>query len=172
MVDIETMGNQSYSSIISLGAVEFDLETGKTGSEFYRNISLQSCLSIGLTVSADTIMWWIGQGEQAQKSLVAPQPISITSALEKFTAFCRKESYHLWGNSARFDLGILQNAFDKAKLPVCWDFRNERDVRTLVSFAPHIKENLKFEGTKHNALADCYHQIKYCHLIWKALKNK
>ncbi len=31
MLDIETMGTESFSSIVSIGALEFDIETGKTG---------------------------------------------------------------------------------------------------------------------------------------------
>ena len=40
MVDIETMGNQSNSAIVSIGAVEFNMATGETGKEFYTNVSL------------------------------------------------------------------------------------------------------------------------------------
>ncbi len=47
MLDIETMGNESYSAITSIGAVEFDIETGETGDEFYVVVGLQSCLDAG-----------------------------------------------------------------------------------------------------------------------------
>jgi hypothetical protein len=50
MLDIETMGNESFSSIVSIGALEFDIETGKTGREFYVNVDLQSCMDLGLIV--------------------------------------------------------------------------------------------------------------------------
>lgn len=46
MLDIETLGNQSNSVITSLGAVEFNLETGETGREFWQNIDVQSCLDV------------------------------------------------------------------------------------------------------------------------------
>lgn len=75
------------------------------------------------------------------------------------------------GNSARFDLGLLENAYDKAMLSIPWKFYQERCVRTLVSFNPEIKNNLEFTGTAHNALADCYHQIKYCNLTWISLNK-
>lgn len=69
MLDIETMGNESFSSIVSIGALEFDIETGKTGKEFYVNVDLQSCMDLGLIVNASTIMWWLNQNEQARKDL-------------------------------------------------------------------------------------------------------
>lgn len=171
MLDIETMGNESFSSILSIGALEFDIKTGETGSEFYVNIDLESCLNAGLNVSASTIMWWMRQGEQARKDLTESESVHINEALYKFGQFCNKE-YQVWGNSARFDCGILQNAYNKVSIPIPWDFRKERCVRTLVSFNPEIKNNYQFEGTPHNALSDCYHQVGYCSKIWSSLYKK
>ena len=168
MLDIETMGNKSNSAIISIGAVEFDINTGKTGKEFYRNVSLKSSIDLGLNIDADTVMWWMNQSDDARKSLTNEKAISISQALVDFREFCTKE-YQIWGNSARFDLGLMQDAYNKANIDIPWDFRKERCVRTLVSFKPEIKKNLDFKGTAHNALADCYHQIEYCHLTWSSL---
>lgn len=170
MLDIETMGNKSNSAIISIGAVEFDIETGKTGREFYRNVSLKSSIDLGLNVDADTVMWWMNQSDEARKSLTNEKAISINKALVDFREFCTKE-YQIWGNSARFDLGLMQDAYNKADIAIPWDFRKERCVRTLVSFKPEIKKNLDFKGTAHNALADCYHQIEYCRLTWSSLHS-
>lgn len=170
MLDLETMGTKSNSAILSIGAVEFDILTGKTGKEFYRNISLQSCISLGLKVDADTIMWWMQQSDDARNSLTERKVVSIQQALIDFKEFCSKE-YQIWGNPARFDCGILLNAYNKAGMPIPWDFRKERCVRTLVSFNPEIKNNLEFTGIAHNALADCYHQIKYCNLTWISLNK-
>lgn len=169
MLDIETMGTESFSSIVSIGALEFDIETGKTGKEFYVNVDLQSCIDLGLIVNASTIMWWLNQNEQARKDLTERTTISIKQALSEFADFCNKD-YQIWGNSPRFDCGILQNAYNKAGIPIPWDFRKERCVRTLVSFNPSIKDNCKMKGTAHNALSDCYYQVGYCSEIWKSLK--
>jgi DNA polymerase III epsilon subunit-like protein len=170
MLDIETMGNESFSSIISIGALEFNINTGKTGKEFYTNVDLQSCLDYGLTVNASTIMWWMQQSEQARKDFVEKTPLRIEEALLDFCQFCNKE-YQVWGNSARFDCGILQNAYNKLDIPIPWDFRKERCVRTLVSLNPEIKENFPSVGTAHNALSDCYYQVGYCSLIWQSLNK-
>lgn len=171
MLDIETMGNESFSSIISIGALEFDIKTGKTGKEFYTNIDLQSCLDLGLIVNGSTIMWWLSQNEQARKDLIERSSLPLKEALFEFSKFCNKD-YEIWGNSVRFDCGILQNAYNKAKIPIPWDFRKERCVRTLVSFNPDIKNNFSNSGTVHNALSDCYFQVSYCSAIWSSLHNK
>ncbi len=170
MLDIETMGNGSFSSIVSIGAVEFDIYSGKTGKEFYVNIDLQSCLDSGLTVDGSTIMWWLQQNEQARQDISNSSVLHIYEALGEFSAFFDKD-WEIWGNSARFDCGLLQNAYNKLSLPIPWNFRKERCLRTLVSFAPHIKENYKIIGTEHNALDDCKLQIGYCSEIWNLLNS-
>ena len=81
MLDIETMGNESFSSIVSIGALEFDIETGKTGKEFYVNVDLQSCMDLGLIVNASTVMWWLNQNEQARKDLTDRTVLPIQKAL-------------------------------------------------------------------------------------------
>jgi DNA polymerase III epsilon subunit-like protein len=63
MLDLETLGNKSNSAILSIGAVEFDLETGETGREFYQRIDLQSCIDKGLIINGSTFYWWITQNE-------------------------------------------------------------------------------------------------------------
>jgi hypothetical protein len=168
MVDIETMGNQSYSSIVSIAAVEFNIETAATGKEFYRIVSLQSCLDLGLIVNADTIMWWMQQSDEARLEFVKDEIVSIQQALTEFSKFCHV-FYQVWANSPRFDLGIIQNAYNKAGIPIPWDFRKERCLRTLSNIKPSIRGNVKKQGISHNALFDCYNQIQYCCSIWNSL---
>jgi hypothetical protein len=90
--------------------------------------------------------------------------------LSDFTRFCNKDA-KIWGNSARFDLGILQNAYNIQNMPIPWDFRKERCLRTLVEYNPTIKSSYKYSGTAHNALEDCYNQINYATEIFKAIKQ-
>jgi hypothetical protein len=56
-------------------------------------------------------------------------------------------------------------------MPIPWDFRKERCVRTLVSFAPEVKEAEPNTGVAHDALADCIFQINYCSKIFNKLKD-
>lgn len=169
MLDIETFGNQAYSSILSIGAVEFDLISGDRGREFYVNIDLQSCLDLGLIINGSTLLWWMKQGEIAKAELMNPQKVLIIDALEMFKDFCNKD-YYVWSRSPRFDCGILQNAYNKAKIDIPWDFRKERCVRTLESFAPEIKAKFDSKLNTHNPLDDCKYQISYCFEIFKAIQ--
>lgn len=171
MLDIETLGNKGKSVILSIGAVEFDLETGITGKEFHKHISIESCLEDGLQIDADTLMWWFGQDKKAKDKIVNSEKAHLTTVLYAFEDFVINKGYQVWGNSARFDCGELQNAYNVVNGEIPWDFRKERDVRTLVSFAPEVKKNFKFEGVPHDALDDCKHQIGYCVEIWNKIMN-
>jgi len=173
MVDLETMGNISYSSIVSIGAVEFDINTGETGREFEINVSLQSCLDLGLIVNGSTIMWWLNNDDKSRQKLQEnPQHLAI--ALNKFQTFLLEnpQDVKLWGNSNRFDLGLLHNAYTKCDIQLPWNHRYERDVRTLSSFAPDIKKRIQTEeGVAHTSIADCKQQIRYCVETWNKLNK-
>lgn len=118
MIDIETLGNQSNSVITSIAGVEFDLDSGQTGKEFSINVDIQSCLDIGLEINASTLIWWFNQSKDAQmQMLVDPKPIE--QALALLNGFIDQKSI-VWGNSCRFDLGLLQNAYTKLKMEIPW----------------------------------------------------
>ena len=174
MLDLETMGRKSNSALVSIGAVEFNLITGETGREFYKVIDLQSCLDAGLTIDASTVYFWLTEASQAARDAIAKDkklPLqTVLHMFDKWMLDCIKH-VNIWGNGARFDIGLLEDAYTTCKMDIPWYFRSERDVRTLVAFAPHIKETLPFEGTHHNPIDDCKHQIKYCTATWKKLKS-
>ena len=178
MLDIETMGNTSNSAITSIGAVQFNLDTGEIGKTFYTKVDLKSCTDIGLVMNPDTVLWWLKQNEKARLEIAdkSVKQLHLAEALQMFKNFINecggKDSCLIWGNSARFDCGIMADAYNKVNVKIPWDFRNERCVRTLVSFNPEIKEKMSFTGVMHNALDDCIHQIKYCTAIWDSIKHK
>lgn len=174
MVDIETLGNTSNSVICSIGAVEFDIETGLNGRNFYVVIDIQSCLNNGLHVDGNTIEWWLKQNETARMAIISGFRFHIREALIEFSDFLKRiggSTVQIWGNSNRFDLGILGDAYTKLNIHIPWNFRLERDVRTLVSFAPEIKTQFLNNGIEHLPIDDCKYQIRYCNAIWKKLNK-
>ena len=175
MIDIETFGNKSHSVILSIAAVQFDLETGETGKTFYRKIDLQSAIDAGLKLNASTLQWWMEQKHEALIELFSGENRTLSESLGDFKTFYGlinqsiEEDLRVWGNGARFDLGLLEDAYETIGEDAPWNFRAEMDVRTLVAFAPEIKKEMKFEGIEHNPHDDCMHQIKYCSKTWNKL---
>lgn len=178
MIDLETLGNLPTSVITQIGAVAFD-DYGVTGPEFLIHVDIQDCINKGLTMDASTICWWLEQSDEARKQIIEGQknkPLSLDHALFELRAFIESltpSTLEIWGNSNRFDLGILHNAYLKTKntrLP--WLFRNERDVRTVVMLYPAIKDKWvnNFKGIKHDPIADCKCQIGYVSEILNSIK--
>ena len=176
MVDIETLGTKPGAPVISLAAVQFDLETGETGEVFHMNINPGSLDEGGNIPDYNTLLWWV-EGRSELLTNILKDGIDARIV---FTSFCNYitetfkgiNTFYVWGNSNRFDLGLLEYQLHLHDWETPWSFRNERDVRTLVHFAPEVKNNLPFEGTKHNPLYDCKHQIKYCSGIFNKLNIK
>lgn len=169
MVDIETFGTSSDAAILSIAAIPFNINNPELGAVFYQTIDLDSSLKKGLKVDASTILWWLNQDAAARNQInLFPKPLD--NVLRDFSIFCKKE-YQIWGNSARFDLGILESSYKACNLPIPWDFKKERCVRTLASLFPYIKKEMPFDGTRHNPVDDCVHQIKYCREILKEIAH-
>lgn len=170
MIDIETLGVVSGSVIVSVGAVKFDIERGEYGPYFYQIVDIDSCLKRGLKVSGSTIKWWLKNSEEARNE-VAQQGNDLKEVLKDLSLFIEKDDI-VWSNGVRFDIALLEDAYAACELDVPWNFRNERDVRTLVSFAPGVKDRCIKEnnGIEHNALEDCKLQIKYCTEIYNKIK--
>lgn len=169
MMDIETLGTKSFCVVVSIGVVEFDPTTGKVGDSRYWNIDVKDSLGYKLQVSGDTLQWWMGQSHEARKGLFT-DTYPLKTVLDELRVFCKGKGYKVWGNSARFDLGLVENLYTLFKEDIPWSPWNEMDVRTLANLRPDIKKNYKHEGINHNALSDCYKQIGYISEIWKDLK--
>lgn len=176
MLDIETLGNKNNFVITQIGAVAFDRTTGNTGPQFLYNIDIDDSLKNGFTIDGSTLMWWLEQDEAARKSITegAKNAVRVDHALFEFRAFVQTlqpSTLRIWGNGATFDISALKayyyNTGNKA-LP--WKHTLERDVRTIVEFAPEIKTKWveNFQGVKHDPIADCKNQIGYvCEILNK-----
>lgn len=169
MIDLETMGNSKNASIIAIGAVFFDPNTGELGNEFYREVNLESCHAAGLTSDASTILWWMKQSDEAREKFLSNEAApELSFVLGEFVAFLGKNCKP-WGNGIGFDLTILESAFESIGQPTPWKFWNERDVRTLVAFDKYnYKNTITFDGVPHYALDDAKHQAKYISMIVKS----
>jgi DNA polymerase III epsilon subunit-like protein len=171
MIDIETLGTSPGCALLSLAAVKFDIKTGEAGETFYQTIDLNSCIDSGLTICPDTFKWWLCQSREAQNDLLSKEGLKLPLVLQLFSNFITEDQI-VWGNSARFDLGILEYAYKSVNIPVPWKSWNERCVRTLSSLYPDVKKNEKREGIHHNPLDDCLFQIKYLSKIYQKAINQ
>jgi len=185
MIDIETLGTKPGYVILSIGAVFFDMKTGLTGDTFYKTLSLESSMQAGFKIDPKTLLWWSEQDKGAYHEALAigvtDMDFNYDTTIRSFREWIENTAFDIsrlqvWGNSARFDLGMLETYFNSVGTDVPWMFFNERDVRTLVSFAPEVKNSFVFDEdgnsiTSHKAIGDCMNQIKYCSAIFNKLST-
>lgn len=168
MLDLETWGTKPGSVITSIGAVVFNDEA--VTDHFYARICPKSAMGAGLSVDADTILWWMRQSDaaRAEFSLSASH---IETALADFFRWClsgRGDSEPvLWGNGATFDNSLLRAAYEACGIVAPWGAFSDRCYRTAKSYRPDIK--MARTGTHHNALDDARSQAEHLIRIHKAM---
>lgn len=167
MLDLETMGDTSDAAIVSIAAVEFDINTAETGKEFYERVDLESSIEDGGRVTATTIQWWLMQNEAAKIEI-----LKKGTTLWKATIALHRQfhgEYQVFSKPLSFDIPILKNAFKNVKVEYPFNHRLERCVRTYISLNPDIANAIEFTGTPHHALHDCHHQIKQVCAVYQSL---
>lgn len=178
-LDLETLGTVPGSIIISIGAVRFndnglltptsndtmdDVSRHLAQTEFYREITVASAGAIGLTFSHKTMAWWMKQSAQARQTLInafeGDGAHDIRQVLGDFQAWLTTgmgyDEIWAWG---QMDLPMLRSTFDRLGVPDPWNYKCERDGRTLC--VELGLPRLEVAGTAHNALDDAKWLAQY-----------
>jgi hypothetical protein len=176
MIDIETMGTRPDSAILALGACTFDARSLVIGERFYLTISLQSCIDAGLKVDGSTVMWWMGQSDDARRDVRTGTQEPLASALCKFSAWIEassieRKSRQVWGNGASFDPVIVESAYRACSIEVPWEFWGVRCFRTLKNLWPNVEPPQR-KGVHHNALDDAEFQVEHFFAIRRHLRGQ
>ena len=174
MIDIETAGRRPGCAIIQIAAVPFNINTGEVSKNTFKtSINLEGQFKNKFGYCPNTLGWWKKENK-ALFTKLSTSDVSYVEAGKAFQTYFNSLKDHkkirTWGNSARFDMGIIEGWYIRAigyKFQAFWNTWKERDVRTLHNLDTSIRKGVKFVGTKHDAIDDCKHQIKYCRKIVK-----
>lgn len=190
MVDLETLGTVPGCTILSIGAVEVDIQRGTLGKEFYIVVNRDSCSAVHLSEDKDTLAWWQGPKNTPESRRVLTEAgdkkksVPIKLALEKFNKYLlglgTLRDIRLLGNGADFDNPILRVAYDCAGVAFMGSkagFFGGRCYRTLKGldeiFGPAFAApKLVRQGTYHNALDDAKSQALHLIDIVAAVRGK
>jgi hypothetical protein len=169
MVDLETLGTGARAAILSIGAVKFNSKG--LGEEFYSVIDMETCQQAGLTITMDTIVWWMQQEEQARAAFTEKHKTSLFQGLKDFATFLGPDAKNMkvWGNGASFDNVILAEAYNAVNLDLPWKFWNDRCYRTMNNMFGRSIPMDDREGTYHNALDDAINQAHHLVKILQAI---
>jgi hypothetical protein len=180
MIDLETLGTQPGSVILSIGAVIFDptLPSDECmGETLYRVVSTTSCIEHGLQTSQDTLDWWNKQSPEAWAVIDQandnsnPATFTLHHALSDLSDFL-PAGVKVWSNGANFDQPLLDVAYDRVKLALPWKYWNSRCYRTVVALHPNEKALRPATVLAHNALEDAKWQATHMVNIARLLELK
>ncbi len=179
MLDLETWGTSPYSTIISIGACEFDPYVSEPAEIIKDRFEVAIApVDAGLRVNADTLMWWMDPEREAARAAWLGMPkVSVVEALDGFSDWLRTltgssetTDLRIWGNGAGFDNALLRQAYEINSREVPWAFRHDRCFRTLRTLLT-IEEG-HYLGTQHTALADAENQAIRANQIVRYLQVK
>lgn len=184
MVDIETLGNKTNSTIFQIGAIAFDIRTGKHIDRFNRIADIEENEQ-QLQVSASTLKWWLKTNKELFEELLNSGGGSSEDIVLEFNTwivgiqnYYGVDNVYLWGNGILFDNKMLQFHMENLGVHYPIHFRNDRDVRTLLELTSFktglserdIKDAVKDEElVAHNAYDDVVKQINIAHKCYKVL---
>lgn len=163
IIDIETLGVEPNSVILTIGGIRFEryekLKNLEEYETFYVRIDIDSCLEEGLKTEQATCDWWDNQPDQIRfESVFHPDRMSLKNALSQLSEFV-KDSKCIWSQGS-FDSVILENAYRKCGIEIPWKFWNIRDSRTLFDILSVDLKSIEYKKEEvHNALVDCYRQL-------------
>jgi DNA polymerase III epsilon subunit-like protein len=163
MIDLETLGTNPDSPIVSIGAVFFDLANRSLGPTFYMALDVSEQIKRGRKPSGDTIKWWMSQSDAAKKVFheKAQPAAAVLPTFQKWLRqFDLKKGPYVWGNGSTFDLSMLEDIFRCYDLPEPWGYNKAMDVRTYKRFLAGGAQ-IPNAGTAHNALDDAIAQAQY-----------
>lgn len=170
MLDIETLATSSEKAVVSQAAlIGYDLDQDEIiPIRHHQYYPLDPQIKAGRVVDADTIIWWMTQPDAARSHFIecaSDDPEELPALLRNlqmmFRDLVKNRPYEIYANSPNFDCTIMKSLFNDHGMQMPWDFRMERDLRTLCSQAninpkevPHVSGFIP-----HNAYWDCRQQI-------------
>lgn len=182
MLDLETLGKERGSIILSVAMQTFQLDGGNPVKDFtyIQHISIFDSLLHHFTSDYETEEWWRSQSDAAKQSIRNKQNCSvglemamlgIYELLKKWDA---EYELYLWGRGVgSFDLPLLDEAMkrivgDGYKTP--WRYWAAMDVRSVQNFCQRCGLPKGGAETPHDALEDVKKQIREVQMCWHYVK--
>lgn len=164
MIDIETMGLEYRSVVLTIGVAVFNDEGISASHQWTMDATFQA-KALNRRMSVDTFFWWLDQNEAAREQVKLcgkPGGVKPMDALSELNDMVNDYSIRrFWAKSPTFDQIILEGLWRPAPLP--WTFRQWLDVRTLEEISgKRCGDHAPIgDHVPHSAEADAVHQARY-----------
>lgn len=97
MIDFETLSLKPNAVLLQLAAVAFDANTREVVSTLHVHIDPR--VQPGRDISADTVIWWMGQGEAARASLTNATHMADIIESDTFENLSEEEQDRLYAQA-------------------------------------------------------------------------
>lgn len=123
VIDLETLSLEPTATVLSIGAVHFNLHTGEIASTFEINVDFASDEG---AKSSETLDWWLSDSMIEAWNYVTKDQVNCEVALNMFYSWLatalpelwtRPKKYCVWAMGTEFDPPIL-NSFARRHLSV------------------------------------------------------
>jgi hypothetical protein len=185
MLDVETLATTTSAVVWQSALYGIDSSDPTTLLDFpshqYLPIQPQLDLLPARQIQADTLLFWMKPENAEARELMAtecdsPDFDELSAVLRHFNRALERYidqsggDYELW-TRGQFDLPIMQSLLTQAGLPILWDFRKTRDLRTLESVSGvSYRDVPQPQGfIKHRADWDAIFQLSHWAACMKAL---
>jgi hypothetical protein len=158
MIDIETLGTEPGSVVLSVGAVKFDPFNSiepNNGKHWMLDVDAQT--EKGRIVDESTLAWWGKQEQSIQDRAFSDVGRTDVDVFMKDLNGWLTGCEAIWCQGPQFDMVILEDLFKNFDHHMNWFYWQVMDCRTLFKMMPAdprkaIQENL------HDAQADAHWQ--------------
>jgi len=179
MFDVETLGKESNSVILSMAAIYFRPEDKPTPQElrdsafFVKFDAKDQIKRLNRKVGRTTMEWWAKQCENVRKKSFNPSPedVRFEDGYEAMRSWAKSKNdpkCWVWARG-NLDQLVLDSMEEQLGLDSIWKFARWRDVRTAIDFLYETNRgycDVDYPGfdpslhiTKHNPIDDCVFDI-------------
>lgn len=164
-IDLETLGTERDSVILSLGAVKFDRDAIYEDDGLYLSLKWQPQMDNGGTVTEGTIRFWLNQSRAARDAVLNKSgAVEPDKAMMMLSSWFREhvkapKNCCVWAKGPSFDLSLLGDLyyrFGLGKPP--WPYWAERCVRTALMLNAAYRVPHPEGMVEHHAFWDAVYQ--------------
>ena len=173
--DVETLGKESNSVMLSMAAIYFDptktpSHTELRESAFFAKFDVEDQIKrLGRTTCRSTMEWWSKQCDHVRKKSFIPSAsdVKFEDGYEAMRLWARSKNDDkcwVWARG-NLDQLVMDDIEEQLELKPIWPYARWRDVRTAIDFLYNTTDGYidvdypgfdsKLHITKHNPIDDC-----------------
>ena len=190
MFDVETLGKESNSVILSMAAIHFNPQDNPSPEQLFKEAFFvkfdveDQIKRLNRKVGKTTMQWWAKQCENVKIKSFRPNPtidVKFEDGYESMRKWAQSKNdpkSWVWARG-NLDQLILDSFEEQLEIEPIWPFSRWRDVRTAIDFmcgtsvgyckVDYAGFDPYLQITKHNPVDDCV--LDVMQLLYGAKQN-